>query len=84
MADEIAYSTHDIDDGLASGLLTKEMLMGVEVWKESNAEFVEKYPEIDPEVERYYSVRNLINFLVNDMFHESVKTIGNNKIHCRV
>jgi len=75
LADEIAYSTHDIDDGLASGLLTEQMLMDIEVWEKSNAEFLAKYPDVDQEIKRYYAVRNLINYLVSDLVPHSLESI---------
>ena len=79
-ADEIAYSTHDIDDGLLSGLLTEEMLMEIEAWNESNAGFLAKYPQADSEIKRYYAVRNLINYLVSDLIRHSAEMIDRNNI----
>ena len=32
-ADELAYSAHDLDDGLRSGLITPRMLAELEIWK---------------------------------------------------
>jgi dGTPase len=32
-ADELAYSAHDLDDGLRSGLLSPSMLKNLELWK---------------------------------------------------
>src|SRR5882724_6729125 len=34
-ADEIAYNSHDIDDGLKSGLLTPDQLQDVTLWREA-------------------------------------------------
>jgi len=79
-ADEVAYSTHDIDDGLLSELLTEEMLLEVGVWNKANAEFLAKYPEADSEIKRYYAVRNLINYLVSDLVQYSSETIDQNQI----
>ena len=33
VADELAYTAHDLDDGLRSGLLTPEMLQSLELWQ---------------------------------------------------
>jgi dGTPase len=34
LADEIAYTNHDLDDGLRSGLITLEQLKDIELWRE--------------------------------------------------
>ena len=33
VADELAYTAHDLDDGLRSGVVTPEMLAGIEIWE---------------------------------------------------
>ncbi|MBI3540605.1 MAG: dNTP triphosphohydrolase [Deltaproteobacteria bacterium] len=38
LADEIAYSNHDLDDGLRSGLITIEQLKEIELWEENFAQ----------------------------------------------
>jgi dGTPase len=81
MADEIAYSTHDIDDGLGSGLITEKMLMELAIWNKSNSRFLKDYPDADQEIIRYYSVRNLINYLVSDLIANSTETIDGNEIN---
>lgn len=32
VADELAYTTHDLDDGLRSGMITPQMLEGISLW----------------------------------------------------
>jgi dGTPase len=32
-ADEMAYTAHDLDDGLRSGMITPEMLEGITIWR---------------------------------------------------
>ena len=81
LADEIAYSTHDIDDGLGSGLITEKMLMELAIWNKSNSRFFEEYPNADQEIVRYYSVRNLISYLVGDLIASSTATIDGNRIN---
>ncbi len=75
-ADEIAYNTHDIDDGLAAGLVSEDQLNEIELWSDANEAFRRSYPDIDPEVKIYYSVRNLINFLVLDLVKCSQEKIS--------
>lgn len=33
LADELAYTAHDLDDGLRSGLITPEQLEGIQLWQ---------------------------------------------------
>lgn len=46
LADEIAYTNHDIDDGLRSGILALGMLRESEIWRDSEKFVFEKYGEI--------------------------------------
>ena len=75
ISDEIAYNSHDIDDGLDAGILADEQMEEVELWKESNESFLREYPDVDKEIKIYYGVRNLINFLVGDLTKYSLKLI---------
>src|SRR5436305_10898047 len=45
-ADEIAYNSHDIDDGLKSGLLTPEQLQDVTLWRETFGRIQAQYPHV--------------------------------------
>jgi dGTPase len=74
-ADQIACNTHDIDDGLASNLLDDDRLAETELWRRVNADFRRAYPNADSEVRIFYSVRNLINFLVSDLASNSSRLI---------
>jgi dGTPase len=44
IADDIAYNTHDIDDGLRSGLITLEMLEELPLISRLLAEVRDRYP----------------------------------------
>ena len=71
-ADEIAYNTHDIDDGLQSGLLTPGDLEGVELWERNFAEVCRAYPNEPFSIQRYQTVRRVMNDLVTDLI-ESIQ-----------
>ncbi|MBI3315899.1 MAG: deoxyguanosinetriphosphate triphosphohydrolase [Candidatus Omnitrophica bacterium] len=79
LADEIAYDNHDIDDGLASGLLAEAELDRVGLWHE-----VKKGLKLDKsrssEIRRYQVIRALINLEVTDLVHQSLKNIGRAKV----
>ena len=66
-ADEIAYNTHDIDDGLKSGLLSPEQLHDVVLWRETFGRISAEYPQAGFRIQRYQVHRALIDHLVTDL-----------------
>ncbi|MFI5395386.1 MAG: deoxyguanosinetriphosphate triphosphohydrolase [Candidatus Binatia bacterium] len=72
-ADEIAYNTHDIDDGLKSGLLTREQLQDVTLWRETFGRVSAQYPQAGFRIWRYQVQRALIDHFVTDLI-ETVST----------
>jgi dGTPase len=66
-ADEIAYNSHDIDDGLKSGLLTAEQLEQVTLWRETFGRIRQRYPQAGFRIWRYQVQRALINDFVTDL-----------------
>ncbi len=65
-ADEIAYNSHDIDDGLKSGLITLEQLESVRIWREAHNEVRRLHPSASPRILRFNAIRLIINTLVTD------------------
>ena len=70
-ADEIAYVTHDLDDGLRSGLLTHELLAEAPLWPEMRAEVEARMGAVGERVLRAQTVGGLINRLVTDLMEGS-------------
>ncbi|HTL70980.1 MAG TPA: deoxyguanosinetriphosphate triphosphohydrolase, partial [Candidatus Eisenbacteria bacterium] len=73
LSDEIAYDNHDLDDGLASGLITEPELEKIELWsavRRKTASLSSK-----PEVRRYQIIRGLINLQVGDLIRQSQKNL---------
>ncbi|MGH7162543.1 MAG: dGTP triphosphohydrolase, partial [Planctomycetota bacterium] len=66
-ADRIAYNTHDVDDGLTSGLLEEERLDEVALWRDAAGSVVARYPALDAGTRRYHAVRTLIDLAVTDL-----------------
>lgn len=65
LADEIAYNVHDVDDGMAAGMIRIAELHTLGIWREAVAP---RLPEaLSPVRERYYALRSLIDFLVRDV-----------------
>jgi len=65
-ADEIAYNSHDIDDGLQSGMLSPEDLDGIELWEANFREVRKAFPSATFSVLRYQTVRRVIDGMVRD------------------
>ncbi len=66
-ADEIAYNSHDIDDGLKSEMLEERDLAGVTLWAEAREWVGRRHGDASPSVQRYQTVRRIIDRLVTDM-----------------
>src|SRR5438876_1430099 len=66
-ADEIAYNSHDIDDGLKSGLLTPEQLHAVPLWRETFGRMRREFPHAGFRIWRYQVQRTLIDEFVSDL-----------------
>ena len=75
LSDDIAYLCHDVDDGLASSLMSEEVLSQIEIWAVSFEEIRKNYPDAPAEIRCYYTVRNMINTLVTDLIEQTEKTI---------
>lgn len=67
IADDIAYNTHDIDDGLRSGLITIEMLEDLPLISGFIRDVRDRYPEIE-EVRLVHEItRRQITAMVEDV-----------------
>jgi dGTPase len=71
LADEIAYNSHDVDDGLRSGLITVEELNEVALFREQYGEVRMFYPSLSPRRTVHEVVRRIINRQVVDLIETS-------------
>ncbi len=67
VADVIAYNSHDIDDGLKSGLLAEEHLETCALWRQAREAVHGRWGDLPAEVRRVQAVRQLINLEVTDV-----------------
>ena len=76
LADEITYYSHDLDDGLDSGLLSeKELTKNVRVWAHA-AKLVKKdYGSLPDESRRYFTIRTIIDMQIRDVVETSERLI---------
>ena len=76
LADEIAYNSHDIDDGLRSGLITIEQLDQVAFFGRLWREVQTVYPGLSGRRAIYETLRRLITALADDLITTSTQLIG--------
>jgi dGTPase len=71
LADEIAYLTADIDDGLDSGILSLDAVrQSVPLFREFHDEALRSYPSGAPKLAVYDALRRLLNAFVTDLLNE--------------
>ena len=75
VADEIAYYSHDLDDGLSAKLLTEEGLATVELWQEISERVAKEHPRHDATRRSYFAIRCVINAQVEDVIAHSNRLI---------
>lgn len=76
LSDDIAYSSHDLDDGLRAGLFKLEELSDIPIITQLIDEVRWTYPDAVPEVTLHELVRRLITRMVNDLMAESSRRIS--------
>jgi len=81
-ADEIAYMTHDIDDGVNSGLISFETLRESRIIQEVLALVADEgiTPEDGDEMFRYRFSSHLINYLVYALLEHSRSRVDNTRV----
>jgi dGTPase len=80
LADEIAYLTADLDDGLDSGILSLgDVREAVPLFREFHDAALARYPNAAPRLAVYDALRRLLNVFVTDLLTEvqrRVKSLG--------
>ncbi|MEA5162307.1 MULTISPECIES: deoxyguanosinetriphosphate triphosphohydrolase [Cereibacter] len=67
IADDVAYSHHDLHDGLRSGLFTEEDLMELPVTAPAFEEVDALYPGLEPMRRRHEALRRVFGRMVEDV-----------------
>ncbi len=75
LADEIAYTNHDIEDGLRSGLITLEQLQSVSLFAEEYQKVKQQYAELHGHRLIREILRGLIGRMVADLIESSRSAI---------
>jgi dGTPase len=70
VADELAYTTHDLDDGLRSGMITPQLLNGIALWQTLIETCGWSGPHLQ-DLDRHRMIRKLVGMLVSDIIHST-------------
>ncbi len=76
IADDVAYNTHDVDDGLRAGLLTLEGLSELAFVGDILAAIRREHLDLSPNRTRAELIRRMISAFVNDVIGEGQKRIA--------
>ena len=76
VADEIAYDNHDLDDGLASGLIKEEDLKALPIWHRIADKTSPKSKPLPAGIRRYMIIRALIDIQVTDLIRQTQENIS--------
>lgn len=76
MADEIAYYSHDLDDGLDCGLISPKDLADLDVWREALEFALSRYPSLEGRELNAYVIRCMIDREVEDVLQTSSRLIS--------
>lgn len=76
LADEITYYSHDLDDGLESGLLSERNLRrDVRIWAQAARLVKREHGNLPDECRRYFIIRTIIDLQIHDVVETSERLI---------
>ncbi|MBN1148822.1 MAG: deoxyguanosinetriphosphate triphosphohydrolase [Anaerolineales bacterium] len=79
VADELAYTAHDLDDGLRSGMISPHILAGITLW-EIVLESVGVRDAALDDLARHRLIRRLIGIEVNDLVHATYQRLRDSNV----
>ncbi len=82
VADELAYTAHDLDDGLRSGMITPHMLDGLELWEILKESVGWRGGALD-ELTRHRLIRRLIGLEVSDVVYTTAQKLRESGVKSR-
>ena len=80
LADEIAYTNHDLEDGLTSRILDVESLDEVVLWRDNFRRAREQNPDESAKIHIRLAIRLIINELVTDLLDETSRRLESGTI----
>lgn len=81
LADEIAYYSHDLDDGLDAGLLDERRLAReVPVWRQAAAQVRRQHGVLPDDCRRFFTIRCIIDDQVRDVVAQTSEALGRSAV----
>ncbi|OIN98928.1 deoxyguanosinetriphosphate triphosphohydrolase [Candidatus Desantisbacteria bacterium CG1_02_38_46] len=80
IADEIAYTNHDLDDGFTAGYINEDELSDISLWKEIYGIVKKENPLLNRETWKFQAAKFLINKQVSDLITNTDKNLAQFKI----
>jgi dGTPase len=84
LADEIAYTNHDLDDGLQSGMLTFDLLAHIPIWQSLFLQAKTHYPDASEKLLKHHTIRTLMGQSIHDVLQETTQRLTDRKIQALV
>ena len=78
-ADDLTYTSHDLDDGLRSGMITPQMLENMSLWGLLLNKTDNTNPFL-PDLERHRMIRDLVGLEVTDMIRSTDARLKDSKV----
>ena len=76
LADELTYYSHDLDDGLDSGLLSeKKLVANVRIFSDAARSVKKQFGNLADESRRYFIIRTIIDMQIRDLVENSERLI---------
>ncbi len=79
LSDDIAYNSHDLDDGLRAGLFALQDLQEVPLAGPILHDVAKRYPDLEPSRLIQETIRRVIDAMVSDMLAETKSRIADAK-----
>ena len=79
ISDDIAYNNHDIDDGVAAGVISIDELLELPLVGDVFRAVMDEYPELDTQRTTYEAVRRLIGLWIGDVVRETRRRLKQTK-----
>jgi dGTPase len=80
IADEIAYNSHDLDDGLKSGIIALEQLNTVPIWRDIYRRTAKTLKSGDKELIKRKTIRYLIGIQIKDVIEHCAALLNEKKL----
>jgi dGTPase len=81
LSDDIAYNSHDVEDGLTAGLFTLDALMAdVALYAEAVPMVLNRYGDLEPELLKQEAIRHVMGEMIEDVLVQTRACVRETKV----